>query len=197
MDRRMDKAMRALTMAVSLRKPQPSLVCHADRCSQHASHAASIYLRRYGMHPSMSRKGNCWDNAGTLLSAACNENGSAAGTTPGGDGRRAGICNSVSPSVCILRSAIKAQWSTKTLLKNYPESLDHYKHRTVAQLVRPWARQRPVTTQQRSAHWFDPKRLTIDIDGSVVPAGLWVEGRGVVTTHVGARCRATSGDHYP
>ena len=65
MDRRMKKALvlRALIMAVSLRKPPPGLVHHSDRGSQYASDAYQALLRQHGMIASMSRKGNCWDNS--------------------------------------------------------------------------------------------------------------------------------------
>jgi transposase InsO family protein len=65
MDRRMTKALviRALMMAVNLRKPPPGLIHHSDRGSQYASHAYQALLRQYAMIGSMSRKGNCWDNA--------------------------------------------------------------------------------------------------------------------------------------
>jgi putative transposase len=65
MDRRMTKALvvRALIMAISLRKPPPGLIHHSDRGSQYASHAYQALLRQHGMIASMSRKGNCWDNA--------------------------------------------------------------------------------------------------------------------------------------
>ena len=65
MDRRMKKALviRAVMMAVNLRKPPPGLIHHSDRGSQYASHDYQALLRQYGMICSMSRKGNCWDNA--------------------------------------------------------------------------------------------------------------------------------------
>jgi transposase InsO family protein len=65
MDRRMKKALviRALMMAVNLRQPPPGLIHHSDRGSQYASHAYQKLLRQHGMIPSMSRKGNYWDNA--------------------------------------------------------------------------------------------------------------------------------------
>ena len=65
MDKRMNKALviRALMMAVNLRKPPPGLIHHSDRGSQYASHAYQKLLEQHGMIPSMSRKGNCWDNA--------------------------------------------------------------------------------------------------------------------------------------
>ncbi len=65
MDRRMKKALviRALMMAVNLRRPEPGLIHHSDRGSQYASEAYQKLLRQYKMVPSMSRKGNCWDNA--------------------------------------------------------------------------------------------------------------------------------------
>jgi len=65
MDRRMKKALviRALMMAINLRKPPAGLIHHSDRGSQYASHAYQKLLKRHGMVTSMSRKGNCWDNA--------------------------------------------------------------------------------------------------------------------------------------
>ena len=55
----------ALTMAWFRRKPAPGLIHHSDRGSQYASHAFQTRLKEYGMVCSMSRKGNCWDNAPT------------------------------------------------------------------------------------------------------------------------------------
>ena len=55
----------ALTMAWFRRKPAPGLMHHSDRGSQYASHAFQARLKEYGMICSMSRKGNCWDNAPT------------------------------------------------------------------------------------------------------------------------------------
>ena len=64
-DRRMKKALviRALMMAVNLRQPPPGLIHHSDRGSQYASHAYQALLKQHRMLGSMSRKGNCWDNA--------------------------------------------------------------------------------------------------------------------------------------
>ena len=55
----------ALTMAWFRKKPAPGLLHHSDRGSQYASHAFQDKLKEYGMVCSMSRKGNCWDNAPT------------------------------------------------------------------------------------------------------------------------------------
>ena len=41
------------------------VIFHSDRGSQYASHAMRDKLAEYGMTASMSRKGNCWDNAPT------------------------------------------------------------------------------------------------------------------------------------
>ena len=54
---------RALTMAVWLRRPEHGLLHHSDRGSQYASHEYQQKLEEYGMTCSMSRKGDCWDNA--------------------------------------------------------------------------------------------------------------------------------------
>src|SRR5689334_23072051 len=55
----------ALSMAWFRRHPKPGLVHHSDRGSQYASHAFQSLLTDYAMICSMSRKGNCWDNAPT------------------------------------------------------------------------------------------------------------------------------------
>ena len=67
----MDKRMKAelttdaLKMAYWRRKPSPGLMHHSDRGSQYACSAYQRLLKQYQMMPSMSRKGNCWDNAPT------------------------------------------------------------------------------------------------------------------------------------
>lgn len=55
----------ALTMAWFRRKPAPGVLHHSDRGSQYASGDFQDKLSEYGMTCSMSRKGNCWDNAPT------------------------------------------------------------------------------------------------------------------------------------
>lgn len=55
----------ALTMAWFRRRPGPGVVVHSDRGSQYASSSFQAKLAAYGMTCSMSRKGNCWDNAPT------------------------------------------------------------------------------------------------------------------------------------
>lgn len=55
----------ALTMAWFRRRPAPGVLHHSDRGSQYASHAFQDKLKEFGMICSMSRKGNCWDNAPT------------------------------------------------------------------------------------------------------------------------------------
>jgi len=57
--------MDALTMAYWRRKPSPGLIHHSDRGSQYACGKYQKQLEQYQMIPSMSRKGNCWDNAPT------------------------------------------------------------------------------------------------------------------------------------
>ena len=53
----------ALDMAIVRQRPAPGLVHHADRGVQYAAHGYRIRLRHHGMVCSMSRKGDCWDNA--------------------------------------------------------------------------------------------------------------------------------------
>jgi len=53
----------ALDMAYAQKRPEPGLIHHSDRGSQYASYEYQAKLAGYGMVCSMSRKGNCWDNA--------------------------------------------------------------------------------------------------------------------------------------
>lgn len=55
----------ALRMAWFRRRPEAGLVFHADRGSQYCSAGFQKALAGYDMRSSMSRKGNCWDNAPT------------------------------------------------------------------------------------------------------------------------------------
>jgi transposase InsO family protein len=50
-------------MAYWHRKPGKGLIHHSDRGSQYAGKEYQKLLNRYGMVCSMSRKGDCWDNA--------------------------------------------------------------------------------------------------------------------------------------
>jgi putative transposase len=53
----------ALRMAIWQRKPNDCLIMHTDRGSQYASHQYRNLLSAHGIKGSMSRKGDCWDNA--------------------------------------------------------------------------------------------------------------------------------------
>lgn len=53
----------AFKMAVGRRRPPRGLIAHSDRGSQYASRAFQRVLRKHGVVCSMSRKGDCWDNA--------------------------------------------------------------------------------------------------------------------------------------
>lgn len=67
MDKRMKAqlAIDALAMAYWMRKPGKGLIHHSDRGSQYACYEYQNCLDAYGMIPSMSRKGDCWDNSPT------------------------------------------------------------------------------------------------------------------------------------
>jgi len=58
-----DLVVRALEQAVAARRPAGGLMHHSDRGSQYCSHDYQALLRGHGMRVSMSRKGNCYDNA--------------------------------------------------------------------------------------------------------------------------------------
>ena len=56
-------ALSALRPALQARHVAPGLVHHSDRGSPYASDAYQRVLREHGLVASMSRKGDCWDNA--------------------------------------------------------------------------------------------------------------------------------------
>ena len=58
-----DLVERALVQAVAAKRPPPGLIHHSDRGSQYCAQAYQALLRQAGMKPSMSRRGNCYDNA--------------------------------------------------------------------------------------------------------------------------------------
>lgn len=65
MSRKIDAqlALTALNQAIALREPPPGLIIHSDRGSQYASHAFRKRIKDCEFLQSMSRKGNCYDNA--------------------------------------------------------------------------------------------------------------------------------------
>lgn len=58
-----DLAIRALNMAIALRRPPKDCIHHTDRGSQYCSHDYQKVLRQHGFKVSMSGTGNCYDNA--------------------------------------------------------------------------------------------------------------------------------------
>jgi transposase InsO family protein len=54
---------RALFKAVTARRPKPGLIHHSDRGVQYCAKDYQGLLQQFGMKASMSRKGNCYDNA--------------------------------------------------------------------------------------------------------------------------------------
>jgi putative transposase len=58
-----DLAIRALDMAVRSRQPQAGCLFHSVRGSQYCSYDYQKKPQAHGLRPSMSSKGNCYDNA--------------------------------------------------------------------------------------------------------------------------------------
>ncbi|MCQ0649385.1 IS3 family transposase, partial [Klebsiella pneumoniae] len=56
-------ALHALMMAVWRRKPDGEVIVHSDQGSQYGSDDWQHFCRANNLAPSMSRRGNCWDNA--------------------------------------------------------------------------------------------------------------------------------------
>ena len=53
----------ALLMAVWRRKPRQKVIVHSDQGSQYDSEDWMKFCREHNLEPSMSRRGNCYDNA--------------------------------------------------------------------------------------------------------------------------------------
>ncbi len=53
----------AWKMAIRNRNVEKGLIFHSDRGVQYANKKFAIIIESYGMSRSMSRRGNCWDNA--------------------------------------------------------------------------------------------------------------------------------------
>jgi len=60
---REELVLEAVDMAVSDRAVQPDALLHSDRGVQYRGHDYQMTLKDYGIRCSMSRTGNCWDNA--------------------------------------------------------------------------------------------------------------------------------------
>ena len=58
-----DIVLDALFMAVSRRRPKETVIVHSDQGTQYGSDDWMRFCQSNGMLPSMSRRGNCWDNA--------------------------------------------------------------------------------------------------------------------------------------
>ena len=58
-----DLVVRSLYKAVATKRPSAGLIHHSDRGSQYCSRDYIKLLERFNIRTSMSRKGNCWDNA--------------------------------------------------------------------------------------------------------------------------------------
>jgi len=58
-----DLVRQALLMAVGAKRPRPGLIHHSDRGSQYCAQDYQQQLQQFGLISSMSRRGNCYDNA--------------------------------------------------------------------------------------------------------------------------------------
>ncbi|HAH9890172.1 TPA: IS3 family transposase [Escherichia coli] len=58
-----DIVLNALLMAVWRRNPEKQVLVHSDQGSQYTSHEWQSFLKSHGLEGSMSRRGNCHDNA--------------------------------------------------------------------------------------------------------------------------------------
>ncbi len=108
----------ALMMALRQRQPSPGLIHHSDRGVQYANAAYRSALADHGLVASMSRKGNCYDNAAmeAFWSSLKNELVHRRRFATRADARTARSSTTSSPSTtapaATPRSAIKARSTT-------------------------------------------------------------------------------------
>jgi len=58
-----DLVVSSLLMAIQRKQPDPGLIHHSDQGSQYCSHAFTRLLDLFKIRVSLSRSGNCYDNA--------------------------------------------------------------------------------------------------------------------------------------
>lgn len=58
-----DLVCQALNNAIKYKRPANGLIIHSDRGSQYCSHQYRQIINKHGFRGSMSRRGNCYDNA--------------------------------------------------------------------------------------------------------------------------------------
>ena len=132
----------ALEMALKQRRPTAGLVHHADRGVQYASAAYRQRLAQAGVIPSMSRPGNCYDNAaGKASGAAATANGCSAASSPPEPPPELPSLNGsksfTTASGATAPSAIIPLWTLKPTSTKYPQaSCIHY-----------------LSTQSRQGQW--------------------------------------------
>ena len=66
-----DIVLNALLMAMWRRNPQKQVLVHFDQGSQYTSHEWQSFLKSHGLEGSMSRRGNCHDNAVAESFSSC------------------------------------------------------------------------------------------------------------------------------
>lgn len=102
-----DVVLQALHMAVGRRKPKSRVVIHSDQGSQFTSLDWAAFIRAHNLEPSMSRRGNCHDNA-VAESSSPRSSVSSSGAAPTKPakkhGRTCSITSRCSTTRCASRS---------------------------------------------------------------------------------------------
>jgi len=116
----------ALDRALTTRQPDPGLIHHSDRGSQYASGAYQQLLARGGVIASMSRVGDCWDNAPVesffagLKRKAMPEAAGRAGPSPSAPSRTTSI--STTGAGCTPPTTTAVRWTPKPRLASRYDS---------------------------------------------------------------------------
>lgn len=122
---------RALMMAINLCQPKAGLIHHSDRGSQYASEAYQTLLKQHGIRPSMSRKGNCWDNAVMERFFKSYKEEWIGDQVYHTGMPRFGIytntLNTTTAFGCFRRSGIEPRWNMRMVLAGCLDWVDHYR----------------------------------------------------------------------
>lgn len=104
-------ALDALLMAVWRRKPEENVIVHSDQGSQYGSDDWQRFCRANNLVPSMSRRGNCWDNAvaesffSSLKKSASGSGYTKPGTWPGRIFSIILKCSTTGPGATVISAA--------------------------------------------------------------------------------------------
>lgn len=113
-----DLVLQALLMAVWRRKPKRKVLIHSDQGSQFTSMDWAAFLRSHNLEHSMSRRGNCHDNALSPRASSTCSSANGSGAEPTGRAKRQGRMCSITSRCSTTRSASMREMGCCRLLSS-------------------------------------------------------------------------------